>query len=81
MRRERRGESELYNKKLAEATFSYRESLAKALAKEKWSIQDSSNCFEHRSFVEPPSKIPPNLCSIGLAVRSRRWGIGLAWLA
>ena len=49
MRRESRGESELYNKKLAEATFAYRESLAKALAKEKWSIQDSSNCFEHRS--------------------------------
>ena len=50
MRRESRGESELYNQKLAEATFAYRESLAKALAKEKWSRQDSSNCFEHRSF-------------------------------
>ena len=49
MRRESRRGSVWYKKTLAKATFAYRESLAKALAKKKWSIQDSSNSFEHCS--------------------------------
>ena len=71
MRRESRGESELYNEKLAEATFAYRESLAKALAKEKWSIQDSSNCLEHRSNVRCRLRLRPRW-SKWMTVSSRR---------